>query len=228
MAISRFNQPSTSNLTTFMNWLDENKNGTFLDDVTITYDSGTTNAVTFSTESSTLGLTFTTSGGSSQTVVSFTTNDNTWTVTTVSSSVGTAQLAGAILCKNGIMFDFYGKLDASTTRHSYSLAVTVDSNGELAALVTSGTVISTSDFTTWGALAGGSSTFMSRYCYPYYGASRACLAPISAQGNDSTLRIPEAYAAIATPVSGVGLQSVFIDGTPFITNGVWYIRDDDE
>lgn len=225
MAITRFSQTVTSNLTRFTNWLNENKEGTFLDDVTITYDSGTNNVITFSTQRSTLKITFTTSSGPSIEVIRFTTNNTYWTVDTVSNASATAQLSGAILCSNGLIFDFYGKTASSESHHAYSLAMTLDSNGELAALLTSGEVITASTFGSWGVLAGGSSSFMSRTSTPYYGSNRICLAPLSAQANDAALCIPKAYVAVATPVSGTGLQSVLIDGEAYITNGLWYIKD---
>ena len=40
--------------------------------------------------------------------------------------------------------------------------------------------------------------------------------------------LPYVYAALTTQLNNEGLQSVEIDGVPFITNGIFYIKDDGE
>jgi hypothetical protein len=135
---------------------------------------------------------------------------------------------GALLCNKGLIVQYYGKYDSSNSNDYYGVCLTVDSNGKLSALVSTKHIPDESTaINTWITCAAGSTADTQRSCRPFFGASLTSLAPITAQGIDNTLVLPYAYAAISTQLNQEGLYAVSINGSNYITNGVWYIKDGD-
>ena len=230
MAISRFQQASGStNLSAFYQWLITNKAGTFLEDVTIvnTTVSHTNDRIVLSSANSDVYIDSAIGNGAA--VLQFVSGSLTFVARTEANSYAEDYITGAILCSKGLIMQFYGQFaQGSNYNNSYGVCVTVDNNGELAIISTTGAIpTSTTEITTWVACAAGSTTNAQRNCRPYYQANRTALAPITAQGNDVELSLPYAYAAISTQLNQEGLYPVAINGDNYITNGVWYIKDGD-
>ncbi|MBR5164482.1 MAG: hypothetical protein IKW87_02870 [Ruminococcus sp.] len=227
MAIVRFQQPSGStSLANFCEWLNEHKEGTFLEDLTVTNTTTVNTNDTLSIADDDVTIKFTVQSGSNKELFRYSSDDFTKVLKTTNGTEVTAYIVGALLCDNGLMLQYYAGYNSSTWRDNYGVCITVDSNGQLAALtVTSVIPESTTEISVWDTCTAQSTTTARRNCRPYYGASMTALAQITAQGIDNTLRLPDAYAAITTQLSAEALNSVLIDGALYITNGVWYIRD---
>lgn len=226
MSISRFNlETPAGNMQSFYNFLNANKAGTFLDDVTIELSQEDTK-LTISTANSTFEISAGSIAGTSN-LATFTAN----TTSTLIARVGASgaqeiQINGAVLCKNGLI------ISASwNDTHSPEIALTIDNNGELAVIFkrissfinnSSNVIYSISGYriTTTGSSSEASVTLT-----PQYGAQKTSLAPIVPMCNDNSISLPYAYAALHTQAPDVGLQSMRMNGSNYITNGVWYIKD---
>lgn len=233
MAISRFTQESTTNLSLFYQWLNDNKNGTFLENLTIE-NTTTTNAndtITISDTNATLTI-ISRGTANGQKVVVYSSSAISKTIKTYASTTSSAYLVKAILNNKGLILQFYGVYDnqAGHTSNSCGIAVTVDSNGELSLISTSTSTIPTSDGMNVSSLyvyTPSSTSAAGATCRPFFNANLTCIAPITAQGVDNDLSLPYAYAALRTQLLSEGLQGVTINGADYITNGVWYIKDGD-
>lgn len=226
MAISRFTQSPTSNLTAFKAWLDSHKAGTFLENVTIALSQTTSadDTITFSDDSA--QIQYTARQASSFTVISYTADSTNFTYnsgTTLSDS--NARIANAILCDNGIIFNLYGKASSGgATAYSSGFAITTDEKGKLALLVNPTPIISMTPYASWAAIASSSYTSAVIPSVPAFGMNQTSFAPIVALGDDDA-RLPHAFAAISTELTERGIERLEIDGSDYITNGVWYIKD---
>ncbi len=227
MAIVRFQQPSGSlSLATFYAWLNTHKEGTFLEDLTITNTTTTSENDTVTIGSDDVTIKFINTLGGNKEIFKYSSDHFTKTVRSVSGAGINVYIVGALLCDNGIILEYYANYDSATMRSNYGICITTDSNGELAAITVTSTVPEAStEISVWDTSTADSTTNARRTCRPYYAGSMTALAQITAQGMDNTLRLPYAYAAITTQLSSEALNSVLIDGAPYITNGVWYIRD---
>lgn len=227
MSISRFNlETPASNMQSFYDFLNSNKAGTFLDDVTIELSQDTT-TLTISTANATFEI----HAGS----IAGTSNLATFTANTTSAIVAKAgstgaqeiQIKGAVLCKNGLIIDMYWY-----NVHSPEIALTIDNNGELAVIfkssssfIGSGSSASIISISGYQVTDTNSSSKATVTLTPQYGAQKTSLAPMVPMCNDNSISLPYAYAALHTQAPDVGLQSMRMNGSNYITNGVWYIKD---
>jgi len=208
------------------NFLNTNKAGTFLDDVTIELSEDTTKLTI-----STANATFEISAGE----IAGTANIATFTANVTSSLAARdgvsgfypVRIKGAILCNKGLIFDV-----SSDYGHSPEIALTVDNIGELAVIfkyrssfLSSGPSVSVNSISGYRITATGSSSQATVALTPQYGARKTSLAPIVPMCNDNSISLPYAYAALHTQAPDVGLQSMRMNGSNYITNGVWYIKD---
>lgn len=230
MAINRFQQSASANVTALYNWLNANKAGTFLENVTIsknidTHQSNDTITLTKGNVTIKIIANYHYSGSD---VLTYTSGNFSFSVKCPSYSDNSTYISGALLCTNGLFIQFNGKASSTFTGNNYGACITVDNNGNLALISTSTTIPdTTTQITLWETAAGDSTVKQSYNLRPAYGANLTSLAPLVAQGTQSNLYLPYAYAAICTQLNGEGLLGVSINGDNYITNGVWYIKDGD-
>lgn len=225
MSISRFQQASGSrDLSTFFAWLNAHKGGTFLENLTLTNTTSRSSNDTVNFIDTDSSAFIRANQGSGYDVIYYTSGSFSMTSNTASSSSSYAYLVGALLCTKGLIVQFYA-YDGSSNFDYYAFCITVDNNGKLAAI--KGGHINTNQITTWYTAATGSTANAQRNCRPNFQANQTSLAPITAQGIDTNLYLPYAYAAISTQLNQEGLYIVAINGDPYITNSVWYIKDGD-
>ena len=229
MAIKKFSQNQTLDMTLFKQWIDENKSGTFLENLTITLEQATNpnDAIKFLDNDGTYFILRTTNGATSFQMYQYHTSGGTNIIrTTEAYSQATAYLYGAILCQKGMILRYYARIGSSAYTYVYSIAITVDNNGKLSTIVGANSVFSTdiSNFITFSPTATewGKCT-----AYPCFGAKSTCLAPLTIEGLTESLMLPYAFVAVKTQLLNLGLEAVQIDGKQYITNGVWYIKDGD-
>ena len=231
MAISRFTSGSTTNLGNFANWLNEHKQGTFLENLTIALSQTVNTNDTLSISDDEVTIKFTVRSGSNKECFRFTGESFTTARSNSGGTDVTAYITGALLCNKGLMLQYYAGYSSSTSVTICAVCITLDSNGKLAAIATTGNYKipedNTSQITKWATCTSESTSDSTRTCRPYFGANLTSLAPITAMSIDTNARLPYAYAAISTQLNSEGLSPVIIDGTPYITNGVWYIKDGD-
>lgn len=231
MAISRYQGGSTTNLGNFANWLNEHKQGTFLENLTITLSQTINTNDTLSISDDEVTVKFTVQSGSNKECFRFTGESFTTTRNNSGGTDVTAYITGALLCNKGLMLQYYAGYNSSTSVTVYAVCITVDSNGKLAAIVTAESnsipESNSSQITKWATCTSESTSDITRTCRPSYSANLTSLAPITAMAIDPNARLPYAYAAISTQLNSEGLSPVIIDGAPYITNGVWYIKDGD-
>lgn len=226
MAIKTFSSSNTTDLTRFYNFLQANKAGTFLENMTIELSNNTikitgTNAVLTINGSATGQTTFASYVGKYYT--------SNIAVDEYNSSYN-VYITGALLCKNGILFQMYGQTGSSTWATRYTaLGITVDSNGELAIIRYSRILSYSSDnnrFNTYRTDTYNSTNAGGTTVSPQFNSPFTSLAPIVPTCDDNSITLPYAYAALHSQVNALGLCGVTIDGTNYITNGSWYIKDE--
>jgi len=234
MSISVFSQSRTKDMSVLKAFLDENKAGTFLEDATLELS---TTAVENDTLTITLGdsqlkLAATASGnyndieytGSNMTV-SFKGNDG--------YGGSYPYISKLMFCKNGIVFEYMrrntGDSAYGTEHIIYPVAVTVDSAGNLAMIYWGINGLSVANAYTsniYYAVTYSSISVSAVTVIPQNSAQFTSLAPIVANTSDNAVSLPYAYAAVHQQVAGLGLTKVVMDGTYYITNGLWYIKDE--
>ena len=228
MSISRFNlETSASNMQPLYNFLNINKAGTFLDDVTIELSQEDTK-LTISTANATFEINTGSIAGTDN-IATFTANVTSSLAARAGvSSSYSVRIKGAILCNNGLIFD----ISSDYKGHSPEIAVTVDNAGELAVIFKdSSSFLSGGSSADINAISGyrvtdtNSSSRATVTLTPQYGAQKTSLAPIVPMCNDNSILLPYAYAALHTQASGIGIQAMRMNGSNYITNGVWYIKD---
>lgn len=226
MAVSKFSvATSTNDMSLFYTFLNANKAGTFLEnmEIELSEDSKT--------------LTITSSKGTKITIVTGDTNQtfavkfegNITTYITPYSNTGVlSRLTSALLCKNGIIVDM-GSLINSSYYHLPQVMITVDNTGDLAVIFKNTTGLTDGNnnvsITSYRVTAADSTSQAVVTLTPQYGAQKTSLAPIVPMCNDNSISLPYAYAALHTQASGMGLQSMAMEGSNYITNGCWYIKD---
>lgn len=238
--LNRGNNTSTD-LTLLYNFLLENQNGTFLENMTISYESSVSPPVlTIVSVNGTTRFQFkcdaiTAHIGSE--VTRYTTNGYYYANSTYASTNSrycACFLKAVILCSNGLIFNFRGAYNwtssnSGTYTESVGIALTVDNHGELACLRTSQYLPSDTSFNVsnnyWYAISSTASTGQQLCGNTRYGSNRTCLAPIATAAQDPDEYLPYAYVATASQLASEGLTAVRINGVDYITNGTWYIRD---
>lgn len=226
MAVSKFSvATSTNDMSLFYTFLNANKAGTFLEnmEIKLSEDSKT--------------LTITSSKGTKITIVTGDTNQtfavkfegNITTNIIPYPNLGVlSRLTSALLCNNGIIVDM-GTLVSNTYAHSPQVMITVDNTGDLAVIFNNTTGLTDGNYnvsiTSYRVTAADSTSQATATLTPQYGAQKTSLAPIVPMCNDNSISLPYAYAALHTQASGMGLQSMAMEGFNYITNGCWYIKD---
>lgn len=240
--LNRGNNTSTD-LTLLYNFLLENQNGTFLENMTISYDTSTTPPeLTIVSANGTTRFRFKCDAiahHSGSEVTRYTTNGYYYANSTYASAntrYCSCYLKAVILCRNGLIFHFRGGYNwngSSTSSNTYTesvgIALTVDNHGELAYLKTTQYLPADTSFIVsnnyWYAISSTSSTGQQLCGNTRYGSNRTCLAPIATAAQDPDEYLPYAYVATASQLASEGLTAVRINGVDYITNGTWYIRD---
>lgn len=226
MAVSKFSVvTSTNDMSLFYTFLNANKAGTFLEnmEIELSEDSKT--------------LTITSSKGTKITIATGDTNQTfavkfegniTTNIMPYSNTGILSRLTSALLCKNGIIADM-GALVNTTYYHSPQVMITVDNTGDLAVIFKNTTGLTDGSYnvsiTSYRVTAADSTSQAVVTLTPQYGAQKTSLAPIVPICSDNSISLPYAYAALHTQASGMGLQSMAMDGVNYITNGCWYIKD---
>lgn len=238
---SRGNQTSTS-LSLLYDFLVSNQQGTFLENMTITRTeaegSNRENIVIASANASCKIQLYQRTSGTPGEVFRYTANGYYYANTTYvlsSQYYSACYLYSVILCDKGLIFDFRGLYNNTSSSynyvHSVGIGLTVDNNGELACLRTTDYLPAQESYnmrnTEWQAISATSTTGMNTRIVTRFGTNRTALAPIPTLAENPDEYLPYAYAAIASQVANEGLQSVLINGKAYITNGVWYIKDGD-
>ena len=124
MAIVRFQQPSGStSLANFFEWLNEHKEGTFLEDLTITNTTTVNTNDTLSIADDDVTIKFTVQTGSNKESFRYSSDDFTKVLKTTNGTDVTAYIVGALLCDNGLMLQYYAGYSSSTWRDNYGDAL---------------------------------------------------------------------------------------------------------
>ena len=226
MAISKFSvETSTNDMSLFYTFLNANKAGTFLEnmEIELSEDSKT--------------LTITSSKGTKITIVTGDTKQTfavkfegkiTTNIMPYDTTDKLSRLTSALLCNNGIIVDI-GTVVSNAYYHSPQVMITVDNTGDLAVIFKNTTGLTDGNhnvsITSYRVTAADSTSQAVVTLTPQYGAQKTSLAPIVPMCNDNSISLPYAYAALHTQASGMGLQSMAMEGFNYITNGCWYIKD---
>ncbi len=229
MAIVRFENAPSNTLSAFKDFLDENKEGTFLENITVTLDTnsdGSRYAKMWIGSERTFYISCLGTANKTH-IASFT---GTYTSLEFDNFTGTDKVAfrfsSAILCTNGLILSGVDTTDNKTIQR---IIITVDDEGGLALIVPAKSAYSFSAADTDYAVIVSDSTVPTPLNIgPSYSSNVTSLAPIPVKALGTTRMLPYVYAALTTQLNSEGLQSVEIDGVPFITNGIFYIKDDGE
>lgn len=217
MAIKRYTQAESATVTSFVSFLNENKAGTFLENMTIGGDSS--NQLSVSDGKSSFEISFVSSGATTN-KSSFIGKYYTETWSGASYS-GYLKLNEAVLCNNGLLLRCRLKHNASSITNAY-FGLTADQDGNLAVIYPN----DDNGVGTTTRVVAYDSTVASTYTsQPQFGTTLSSLAPMVPVSADNTATLPYAYSAISSQVSERGIYIFDIDGTAFISNGVWYIKD---
>lgn len=219
MAIKRYTQAESATVTSFVSFLNENKAGTFLENMTIGGDSS--EQLSVSDGKSTFQITFVSTGATnnkSSFICKY--GSVTWSGATYNS--GYLKFNEAVLCDNGLLLRCHHKYSSSSDENYAYFGLTADQDGDLAVIYPE----NTSGVGTTTRVVAYDSTVASTYTsQPQFGATLSSLAPMVPVSADNTATLPYAYSAISSQVSERGIYIFDIDGTAFISNGVWYIKD---
>ena len=228
MAIVKFQQEASTDFTLFNTFLQQNKEGTFLEDATITFSSETPNVLTISDGSSSVEIKlYTTVPSGSNYVVKLTGSSITGGMLAHTYSTGYVKMTGAILCSTGLIFEGTA-IVASAVSASFYFVLTVDSSGKLAVIYPLDGGSSNADHYSCNktrVLVYDSTQILTFGSNPQFDANLTALAPIASITLENDSYIPFVQSATATQLPSAGLQAVSIEGTDYITNGVWYIKD---
>ena len=245
MAISKgFFDKWTHGVTELITFLNENKAGTFLEDITIEeypddiYYPKIRFLQTLEGTDNTNDVKLTTSSASNYkstvsylvkrndtTIINFSTNDS-------DQSSFYRYMYDCLLCANGLIVRQRIYDSSSTYKIVTPFILTVDNNGRLVVFcVNRGKNIYPVDgnYSTYGSylvMSDQTTAVKSIVTQPTYTTNRTCLAPIAIPAsNQVDLYLPHAWVASQTQLSTPGLYAVRINGVDYITNGTIYIKD---
>lgn len=227
MAIVKFQQEATASFTTFYTFLQQNKEGTFLENATITFNSESPDVLTISDGTAAVELKLYASTSSAENyVVKLTGSTITSGLRATTYNGGYVKITGAMLCSTGLIFKGESKYSSSYTTDVYFI-LTVGSDGKLAVIYPKSGAASTNQYSLdeTNVLVYDSTQIVTFGLKPQFDANITALAPIVSITPDNSSYLPFVQAATATQLPQVGLQAVKIDSTEYITNGVWYIKD---
>lgn len=233
--ISIFTQSRTKDMSALKNFLDENKAGTFLENATLALSTRTTSndTLTITLGDSEIKLATLGSTSTGYNDVEYTGENMTAALKSDSGwNSAYPYISKLMLCKNGIVFEYYrrngGDTDSSD-RPAYPIAITADGSGNLAMLYWTANSLSAANKYVpyeYYAITYDSLTVSAVNVVPQNNAQRTCLSPIVPNTSDNTITLPYAYVTTQQQLSGAGLTKVVMDGTYYITNGQWYIKDE--
>lgn len=230
MAVRVFQQSSTQDLSALYDFLMKYKEGTFLENTEITLTNSDSNIengkIVFNDGNSELFIQNAATNSSVQLInctgeyisnamVNYNPNGSKYQTT----------INSALFCSKGLIFSITSGT-GSTAKQITRLIVTVDNADRLA------TIIPNKD--AYAFSASDIDYYISTYdstditavkTSPTYGMNKTSLSPVALKAVSADRYLPYAYAALTTQLAAEGLQTVLIDGAPFITNGIWYIKD---
>lgn len=236
MAITRFTQASGSyNTTAFKEFLDANKTGTFLADATITAHEpqSTRPYLTITLDESSFTI-YTDSGLSSTNFIAFQLSNGAsgGAARNISNSVERhyIRIHSAILCGNGLIIRvaliYPSDPDPRYTSYVY-IALTLDSDGNLSLIRNAGADDFDMRRNTYSFSAFSYESNIDCTCgvTPQYSANLTSIAPVPVISSENSLYLSNVFLSIATQLSELSLQAITINNSPYITNGIIYIKD---
>lgn len=244
MAIYRYNNPTVANASSaaaFKTFLDGNKAGTFLENLTIsTSGSGANTVLTISDGTS--SFTHANTRNDSNPALSDSRGYVRFANASVNMEISDAwydswqrcYIVGAILCRNGLIINTAYALANSTQAPTAtanisigSVMLTIDSNGDLCAVFTSDLVnhAAISVRPSPRAIVKESISITTISLAPTYSTQKTAIFPIVINTNSGNTTIPKFYTALQTELPSLGLQAVQIELSNYITNGYCFIKD---
>lgn len=225
MAIHKIGNTAILSVETVASFLNEYKTGTFLEDKTITVSG---NTLTISSEHAYINIT--SASGSNLECVKYSSSPGvTKSYTTQGVNASYSYFYGVILCSKG-MIVLLATYDGNATYPRRFVSVFSDSNGELACLMPyiTGTYSTwiTSTLSGYSVCAVNSTEAANVTLTPNLNAQLTSIAPVVAETTDTSVTIPDVYAALHSQQTNDGLAAVTINGVNYITNGTWYIKDE--
>jgi hypothetical protein len=146
----------------------------------------------------------------------------------VSYGNGGCMLRRAIMCSNGILFEF--ATSETTSAGICDVGIVFDKNDDPVIMfrrgMSSGTYRTPMASRDWG-IYGTSTASLSPTVtiLPKYGSKRTTLAPVIPEGIETENYCPNCWVASCTQLSSEGLNAVRINAVDYITNGCIYVRD---
>ena len=244
MSIVKLQAGNTTNVTALKNFLDANKEGTFLEDLTISIDTeyaGTPKLI-IASESNTFTL-FLFSGVSfpynnSRTYATLTAEDGRSfsyvSYNNASAANANAQVNEMILCNHGLLIKLRipYKYASSTFDYGYIyILLTADSDGGLAVLFerTDTSVTNSAAGTEYNkgfrGAAHNSTGYATSLITTDFNSLKTVLAPVQLMVSDTDTAVENVFVSTQSQLQTVGLQEVTIDSDNYITNGYWYVKD---
>ena len=247
MAISKgFFDKWTSGVDELVSFLNQNKTGTFLENINITAstDGGSVyypiivfQHVLEGTGNLDQVSLLTSSGNDYKNTVKYLVKRN--DATTINFATNDSDQANfyrymydCLLCANGLIVRQRIYDSSSTYRIVTSFILTVDNNGRLVVFcVNRGKTVYAVDanystYSSYIVMSDQTPTVKSINTTPAYTTNRTCLAPIAIPAsNQVDLYLPYTWVASQTQLSSPGLYAVRINGVDYITNGTIYIKD---
>lgn len=210
----KYNPTPTNLVEGFVNFLNNNKTGTFLENATITGNYYTMSIVLNQT---TINIRTLKSSTATEYFIKLTGGVNVINWGELVNEQST-ELSGMLLSNNGII------IKITNRTYIQYISIFVDSNNKLSFSYNSDTVYS-SDYTQYVGVSISSINQNPTVLTPQYNATLTSLALITPTTGDNTIYFPNAYVAVSTQLPGVGMYIVTINDTVYITNGIWYIPD---
>lgn len=228
-----------------VSFLNENKTGTFLEniDITATNDGGTdfpiivfqqvlegtgnmnqVSLLTLSSNNYKSTVKYLVKRNDTA-IINFATNDN-------GQSSFYKYMYDCLLCTNGLIVRQRIYDSTSSYRIATPFILTVDNNNRLVVFcVNQGKTLYSvydnySTYSSYLVMSDQTPTVKSIVTQPAYETNRTCLAPIAIPAsNQVDLYLPYTWVASQTQLSSPGLYAVRINGVDYITNGTIYIKD---
>ncbi len=222
MSIHKFlGTASDAGLDSFITFLNANKEGTFLENATITKTTASNYyTLTIAKDTATLTINYTRLSTSPAQVIFTNGTITTTTNGNASSTIFTgAYVTEAILSDNGLMF----KVIHSSQILYFTL--TTDSNGAFAFIKPASNTMETSETTNCYLYVGDSTDSTTLSLTPTYGTQKTGLIPAIINTPTGNTTIPVFYFSMQTQLPTRGLQAGRMDGSDYITNGYCFVRD---
>lgn len=241
MAIVKLQAGNTTNVTAIKDFLDANKEDSFLEDMTITADASTPAtpklAISDGTNTFTLMLyNMTSFSTGSRTYSTFVIDGTTYTYAShngASSGNASAQVNEIISGDNGLIIKLRIPYNYSSSAFVYGfvyILLSADSDGGLVVMYekedtdfVSGTV-STSYNKGFRLYAHNSTGTATANVTTNLNSLKTVLAPVQPMVSDVSTKVENVYISTQSQLQTVGLQAVTIETKDYITNGYWYVK----